>query len=162
MFITTSTMLLLLMMSSPSFSKSMPAANSSTPEVLSPMAMAVKKSLCSTDNDCGNGACRKVSSAVNAKPEATCVCRKPYIDQGEYKCSYAAKSKLVAFLLSMFLGGLGVDWFYLSAGNGGYIVGGVFKLITGGGLGLWWLVDWIRILAGTFNDGEGMELYADM
>ena len=30
---------------------------------------------------------------------------------------------------------LGADWFYLSAGSAGYIVAGVFKLLTCGGLG---------------------------
>ena len=29
----------------------------------------------------------------------------------------------------------GADWFYLSAGSGGYIAAGVFKLITAGGGG---------------------------
>ena len=29
----------------------------------------------------------------------------------------------------------GADWFYLSAGSGGYIAAGVFKLLTFGGLG---------------------------
>ena len=161
MYITTSAMLLLIMMTIPSPSLSVPVANSSSSEVL-PMSMAATVSACQTNKDCGNGDCREVSLTLNTSPEPTCVCRKPYIDQGEHKCNYAAKSKLVAFLLSWFLGGLGVDWFYLSAGNGGYIVGGIFKLITGGGLGLWWLVDWIRILAGTFDDGNGMELFSDM
>merc|ERR1712080_26411 len=45
------------------------------------------------------------------------------------------KSKLVAFLLSFFLGEFGVDWFYLSNGSAGYIVAGIFKLITLGFLG---------------------------
>ena len=30
---------------------------------------------------------------------------------------------------------LGADWFYLSDGSGGYIVAGIFKLLTLGGLG---------------------------
>merc|ERR1711874_259670 len=161
-YITTTTMLLLIMMTIPSLSLSVPLANSSSSSEVLPMSMSATVSVCQTDSECGNGYCREVSKTLNAKPEKTCVCIKPYIDTEDHKCSYPAKSKLVAFLLSFFLGGLGVDWFYLSAGNGGYIVGGIFKLITGGGLGLWWLVDWIRILAGSFNDGDGMKLFSDM
>ena len=76
--------------------------------------------------------------------------------------SYEAKSKLVAFILSFLLGGLGVDWFYLSCGDAGYILAGTFKLITFGGFGIWWLVDWIRVLTDSFGDGMGRELFMDM
>ena len=72
------------------------------------------------------------------------------------------KSKLAAFLISLLAGGLGVDWFYLSMGNAGYIVAGVFKILTCGGFGIWWLVDWIRILVDNFPDGNGLPLIKDM
>ncbi len=66
--------------------------------------------------------------------------------------------KLGTLLLSIFVGGLGIDWFILARGNAGYIVAGVFKLLTGGGLGIWWIVDCARILADVFNDGNGAPL----
>ena len=103
------------------------------------------------DNPCGYG----------LGPYPACVCVKPYINKDDKKCSYKGKSKLTAFLLSAFVGILGVDWFYLSAGNAGYIIAGIFKLITGGGFGIWCAVDLIRILADSFPDGNGMELYGD-
>jgi len=71
-------------------------------------------------------------------------------------------SKRDTFLVSFFVGWTGADWFYLSAGSFAYIVGGVFKLLTIGGALIWWLVDWIRVLADAFPDGNGMPLLDDM
>lgn len=46
------------------------------------------------------------------------------------------KDPTVALILSALVGGWGVDRFYI-----GDIGLGVLKLITGGGLGVWWIVD---------------------
>jgi len=73
-------------------------------------------------------------------------------------CQYKQREKLTTFLISFFAGGVGADWFYLARGNGGYIAAGVFKLLTAGGAGIWWLVDWIRILADKFWDGHDVPL----
>jgi len=64
------------------------------------------------------------------------------------------KDFLVALLLSIFVGQLGVDRFYL-----GYIGYGILKLLTGGGCGIWWLVDVIMIATGSMKDSEGRPLY---
>ena len=62
------------------------------------------------------------------------------------------KSRMVAAILGFFLGGLGVDRFYL--GNIGM---GVAKLLVGWlTLGIWPLIDWIVILAGGAHDGDGL------
>jgi TM2 domain-containing membrane protein YozV len=64
----------------------------------------------------------------------------------------SAKSRTVASILGFFLGGLGVDRFYL--GNIGM---GVAKLLVGWlTLGIWPLIDWIIILAGGAHDGQGL------
>ena len=98
------------------------------------------------------------------------------------------RSKLVAFLLSFFLGGFGADWFEI------FIIIGIVKfiLITLAGfcffsfdlklckcelskiaflvpclwivrlfIFLWWVVDWARVLTNTFTDGSGMQLQQD-
>ncbi len=50
------------------------------------------------------------------------------------------KSWITAFLLCWLLGGLGVHRFYL-----GYTWQGIVQLLTGGGCGIWWLIDFYRI-----------------
>jgi TM2 domain-containing membrane protein YozV len=59
----------------------------------------------------------------------------------------------VALILSIFLGGLGIDRFYL-----GYMGLGILKLLTGGGLGIWWLIDLIMIASKKLNDADGKPL----
>ena len=63
------------------------------------------------------------------------------------------KDWLTALLLSIFLGQLGVDRFYM-----GYIGLGVLKLLTGGGCGIWWLVDVIMIATDSLKDAKGRPL----
>lgn len=60
---------------------------------------------------------------------------------------------LVALLLSIFLGGLGVDRFYM-----GYIGLGVLKLLTLGGCGIWSIIDVILIATRKLPDADGNEL----
>lgn len=63
------------------------------------------------------------------------------------------KSFLVAWLLSLLLGFFGVDRFYL-----GKVGTGLAKLFTLGGLGVWYLIDLIMILANAAKDKNGLAL----
>lgn len=57
------------------------------------------------------------------------------------------KSKTTALLLCIVLGGLGAHRFYVGkAGTG------ILYLLTGGFLGIGWIIDIIRIAVGSFRD----------
>lgn len=64
-----------------------------------------------------------------------------------------AKSWTVTLLLAIFLGGLGIDRFYL-----GKIGTGILKLITFGGFGIWWLIDIILVVTNSTRDSQGKPL----
>lgn len=66
---------------------------------------------------------------------------------------FSDKNYIVAVLLAWFLGGLGVDRFYL-----GYTGIGIAKLLTFGGLGIWWLIDLILIALKKVPDRQGQPL----
>jgi len=60
------------------------------------------------------------------------------------------KDWMVTLLLAILVGGLGIDRFY-----SGSILLGVLKLFTLGGFGLWWLIDLIMLVTGSYKDGNG-------
>lgn len=60
------------------------------------------------------------------------------------------KSQVTALLLCIFLGGIGVHRYYL-----GYIWQGIVQTLTFGGLGVWALIDLIRIITGSLQPKDG-------
>lgn len=65
-------------------------------------------------------------------------------------------SQIIALILCLLVGTLGIHRFYL-----GYTWQGVVQLLTGGGCGIWTLIDLIRIVTGDLkpkNGGYGQKL----
>ena len=60
------------------------------------------------------------------------------------------KDWLITLILSIVVGGFGIDRFYT-----GSVLLGVLKLVTLGGLGVWWLIDLIMLVTGNYKDGNG-------
>lgn len=71
----------------------------------------------------------------------------------QYRACESQYNRLVALLLCIFVGGLGIHRFYV-----GKIGTGILWLFTGGCLGIGVLVDLIMICTGSFTDQYGLPL----
>jgi TM2 domain-containing membrane protein YozV len=60
------------------------------------------------------------------------------------------KSYMATVLFCLFLGFLGVHRFYV-----GKVGTGILMLLTCGGFGLWWMIDFIMIICARFRDKDG-------
>lgn len=76
-----------------------------------------------------------------------------YFPVSELPGVFSDKEWLVALLLSLLIGGLAIDRFYL-----GYVGLGVVKLLTCGGFGIWALIDIILIAMNRLPDIDGLPL----
>jgi len=60
------------------------------------------------------------------------------------------KSQVIALILVIFVGYIGIHRFYL-----GYTTIGILQIITLGGCGIWTLIDFIRIITGDLGPADG-------
>lgn len=93
-----------------------------------------------------------VSNAAVTKYSKTEIKKAAKEIKKEFKASASdsGKSQIAATLLAFFLGPLGIHRFYL-----GYTVIGIIQLLTLGGLGIWALIDFIRIIMGDLKPKDG-------
>jgi TM2 domain-containing membrane protein YozV len=92
------------------------------------------------------------SSSENVKPLVVQELskQKQQKEKGHQAAALGGKSQVVAFLLCLFFGLIGVHRFYL-----GYPGIGILQILTLGGLGIWTLIDLIRIITGDLQPKNG-------
>jgi hypothetical protein len=104
---------------------------------------------CGSKPKAGSKYCQSCGSDTNPNAELCVKCGSRLAHEGVP----GGKDWLTTLLLSWFLGYVGVDRFYL-----GYTGLGILKLLTGGGLGIWWLIDFIKIASNKMKDSQGRPL----
>jgi TM2 domain-containing membrane protein YozV len=75
---------------------------------------------------------------------------------GPFGRGVSDKDWTTALILSILLGALGVDRFYL-----GYTGLGIAKLLTLGGCGIWSIIDIVNIATNKMTDAQGRPLKKD-
>lgn len=100
--------------------------------------------------------CSECGKEISANANACPFCGAPQTTTRTYSAVEKSMNKHVfAWVGSFLFGGLGVDRFMR-----GQVGLGILKLLTWGGLGIWYLVDWIiamtKVYGSAFNDSDNI------
>jgi hypothetical protein len=100
-------------------------------------------------NACESTSVQYYYAECSAKAHVLCLGSRHFLQRR--RCEHVGEKRwLTATLLSVIVGGFGVDRFYL--GSFGW---GVFKLLSFGGVGVWTIVDAIAIATGYVTPADG-------
>jgi hypothetical protein len=102
----------------------------------------------------GNGKCEAWDDNDVSTPLAFCRCKDAWAGP---ECRQRRASQATAFAFCVFGGFLGLDHFYL-----GFYYTGTLKLLSGGGLGVWYLIDVFRIGVGPPYTRDHFRCAADL
>ncbi|MFZ9889097.1 MAG: NINE protein [Myxococcota bacterium] len=80
--------------------------------------------------------------------ESTAIAQRP-----PQEVAVGRRDWVTTLLLALFLGGAGIHRFYT-----GHTAIGIVQLLTGGGCGIWALVDVVLIATGSYKDADGLLL----
>jgi len=96
--------------------------------------------------------CHECGEAINAKAEICpkCGVRQPSSAVKSEEKKQQESKWLTLLLLCWFLGVFGIHRFYT-----GHTLIGVIQLLTLGGCGIWYLIDFIIIVTGNYKDADG-------
>ncbi|MBK0404942.1 TM2 domain-containing protein [Adhaeribacter sp. BT258] len=92
----------------------------------------------------------KVSAMSKKEVKSVIKAAKKEAKEAKKDVSAEGKSQLVALILAILVGALGIHRFYL-----GYTGIGVAQLLTLGGCGIWALIDLVRIITGDLKPKDG-------
>lgn len=95
----------------------------------------------------------QMAAAGQLKGDAVVSTGGPWFPAKQIPGLFSDKDWTTVLLLSVFIGSLGVDRFYL-----GHIGLGIAKLVTCGGLGIWHIIDAILIGTRSVRDADGRPL----
>jgi hypothetical protein len=120
------------------------------------LAAATAGSEVSSEEQCsGHGYCKAwPTGSDEVSTLRFCECDRDWADP---ECRTRRKSQAVAYTLSLLAGYMGLDHFYL-----GEFHSGMTKLGTLGGLGVWWILDIVRIGSAPVYASSGHRLAADL
>jgi TM2 domain len=91
-----------------------------------------------------------VESATNNNTTQTTVVQSNVTELSSPAAAADGKSQVIALILAIAVGGIGIHRFYL-----GYTWQGVVQLLTLGGCGIWAIIDLIRIITGDLQPKGG-------